>query len=119
MKYIVFVIITSFIISFPTNLLAKAQHALISSIAQTDASGKKAKKEVNAQKNNTINDKQKAKEEVNTAVNNAANNQQKAKMEVNSPENNTTNNEQKSKEGQKAKKAADNNPKTKIVSNNP
>ncbi|MBA6223280.1 hypothetical protein H4J51_07575 [Colwellia sp. MB02u-18] len=118
MKYIIFVIVITLKMSFSPSLLAKTQHALISSIAQTDASGKKAKKEVNAQKNNTINDEKKAKEEVNTPINNAANNQQKAKTEVNSPENNTTNNEQKAKEGQKAKKAADNKAKTKIVSNN-
>ena len=44
------------------NLFAKAQHALISGIAQTDVSGIKVKKEVNAQKNNTINDEQTTKE---------------------------------------------------------
>ncbi|WP_220469780.1 hypothetical protein [Colwellia sp. MB02u-10] len=48
--------------SFSPSLLAKNQHAFISSIAQTDTSVKKAKKEVNVQKNNIINDEQKAKE---------------------------------------------------------
>lgn len=82
MKYIIFVIVITLIMSFSASLLAKTEHALISSVAQTDASGKKAKKEVN------------------------------------SLENNTTNNQQKAKEGRKAKKAADNKAKTKIVSNN-
>ncbi|MBA6341170.1 hypothetical protein H4J59_09245 [Colwellia sp. MB02u-10] len=62
MKYIAFVIVITIIMSFSPSLLAKNQHAFISSIAQTDTSVKKAKKEVNVQKNNIINDEQKAKE---------------------------------------------------------